>query len=143
MNKDTSSDVPWYSQGLRFECVGCGKCCIGDPGNVWVNRAEIEAMAAALDMDPIMFEELHVHTVGRRKSLKERPDGDCILFDSATNRCKLYAVRPRQCRTWPFWQSNIRTPDAWRQTCEDCPGAGHGPLVPLAQIEAHRAVMRI
>ena len=39
---------PWYSDGLKFDCTGCGDCCTGDPGYVWVSRAEIEALAAAL-----------------------------------------------------------------------------------------------
>ena len=35
--------TPWYKDGLRFQCTGCGDCCTGGPGYVWVNQAEIDA----------------------------------------------------------------------------------------------------
>ena len=37
---------PWYQQGLKFHCLGCGDCCTGEPGYVWVTKAEIAALAA-------------------------------------------------------------------------------------------------
>ncbi|MCH7752933.1 MAG: YkgJ family cysteine cluster protein, partial [Planctomycetes bacterium] len=40
---------PWYQDGLRFKCTGCGNCCTGSPGYVWVNQAEINALAAHLE----------------------------------------------------------------------------------------------
>ncbi len=36
---------PWYQFGLRFQCTGCGDCCTGAPGYVWINKAEIKAMS--------------------------------------------------------------------------------------------------
>ena len=40
----------WYSEGLRFECTQCGACCSGEPGYVWVDEAEIAAMANEMKM---------------------------------------------------------------------------------------------
>ena len=42
---------PWYRDGLKFACTGCGDCCTGEPGYVWVNKAEIETLAAAVGLD--------------------------------------------------------------------------------------------
>src|SRR5262249_20146618 len=36
---------PWYHEGLQFRCTRCGKCCTGEPGNVWENDDEIAAIA--------------------------------------------------------------------------------------------------
>ena len=137
------NDKPWYHQGLRFQCTGCGDCCTGAPGYVWVNKAEIEAMAAAAGMDVAGFEKQYVRQVGIRKSLRELAGGDCLLFDSRTRTCKVYNVRPRQCRTWPFWRSNLRTPETWEETCRHCPGANRGPLLLLGEIRAQLEVMRV
>jgi len=137
------SDLPWYRDGLRFQCTQCGDCCTGAPGYVWVTNEEIAALAAALGLDCDVFEAQYVRQVGARKSLKEFPGGDCVLFDSQTRRCTVYATRPRQCRTWPFWDSNLRTPADWQQTCQVCPGSGRGRLYTLDEIEQMRQVIKV
>ena len=124
------SKKPWYHEGLRFQCVECGHCCIGEPGYVYVVKSEIEALAEAVGVGGPEFEEKFVRRVGRRRSLVELANGDCVFFDRVTRRCRVYEARPRQCRTWPFWASNLRTPEAWLQTCRVCPGSGRGPIVP-------------
>ena len=120
------SESPWYKSGLRFQCTGCGDCCTGAPGYVWVNREEIETLAVHLGITRAEFEEKYVRAVGVRKSLVEYENGDCVFFDGKSRKCTVYEARPRQCRTWPFWGSNVRTPDAWAHTCEVCPGSGKG-----------------
>ncbi|MHC4398790.1 MAG: YkgJ family cysteine cluster protein [Planctomycetota bacterium] len=137
------SQTPWYREGLRFQCTGCGHCCTGEPGHVYVVKAEIEGLAAALGVDVTQFEQQFVRRVGRRKSLVELLNGDCVLFDRATRRCRVYEQRPRQCRTWPFWRSNVETPAAWDETCRTCPGSGRGPLVPSGQVDAQLAIIRV
>jgi uncharacterized protein len=133
----------WYHQGLRFRCTGCGQCCTGAPGYVWVNKAEIEALAAALGLEPAVFAIKYVRAVGIRYSLIEAADGDCVLLDKQSRRCKVYDVRPRQCRTWPFWESNLRTPQSWEEASQHCAGVNQGPLVPCRQILAHMAVVKV
>jgi len=138
------SQQPWYRDGLRFQCTGCGDCCSGAPGFVWVNKEEIAALAAELDMTEEAFEKKYVRLVGVRKSLKERKKNyDCIFLDAETRKCTVYNARPRQCRTWPFWDSTVRTPEAWAATCEVCPGSGHGKLYQLEEIETQRTIVRI
>ena len=136
--------TPWYKDGLRFKCTGCGDCCTGAPGYIWVNQAEIDALAAELDMTPKAFEKKYVRHVGIRRSLKELPGSyDCVLFDAKTRKCTVYDSRPRQCRTWPFWKSNVRTKETWQETCEVCPGSGKGKLYQLEQIEEQVAVVSV
>jgi len=133
----------WYSGGLRFECTQCGDCCSGSEGYVWVNQEEINAMASRVGLEPKVFEEKYVKRVGVRRSLKERPGGDCVLLDEQTRKCTAYEERPRQCKTWPFWDSNIRTPDAWEETAQACPGCNKGNLVPLETIIEQASKIRI
>jgi Fe-S-cluster containining protein len=137
------NEKPWYHSGLRFQCTGCGACCTGAPGYVWVNKAEIKAIASVLRLDVEEFEMRYVRRVGIRKSLVELADGDCVFFDSDRRMCQVYEVRPRQCRTWPFWASNLRTTETWERTCNGCPGANRGPLVPLSEIRARLGVLHV
>lgn len=103
-----------------------------------MNASEVMELARAMQMSEEDFRARFVRKVGNRYSLTEYPDGDCILLDPQTRHCLAYEGRPIQCRTWPFWTSNVKSPDAWRETCEVCPGAGKGKLYSLDQIEIER-----
>ncbi|MEQ8210586.1 MAG: YkgJ family cysteine cluster protein [Lacipirellulaceae bacterium] len=139
-----SEDQPWYADGLRFKCTACGDCCTGSPGYVWLIQAEINEMADELDLTPKEFERRYVRNVGVRRSLKEFPKSyDCVLLDPETRKCKVYASRPRQCRTWPFWDSNLKSPETWQETCDSCPGAGKGKLYNIQHIEREAAVVKV
>src|SRR3972149_1967768 len=133
------STFPWYHHGLKFQCTGCGDCCTGAPGYVWLTRTEIQSMAAALGCSAAIFERQFVRRVGVRKSLIERPNGDCIFFASDSRQCLVYEARPRQCRTFPFWNSHLKSAKTWEQLRANCPGCNRGRLYSLKEIEARSA----
>lgn len=141
--KGGMSKEPWFKDGLRFECTGCGDCCTGAPGYVWVNQEEIDALAAKIGVPVEEFERKYVRRVGVRRTLVEFDNGDCVFFDGETRRCKVYEFRPRQCRTWPFWDSNVRTEEDWQHTCAVCPGSGRGQLFTVEQILSQVRVIRV
>jgi len=134
---------PWFKDGLRFECTQCGDCCTGAPGYVWVNKEEIAKLAAQVGLGVPDFEARYVRSVGVRKSLMEYENGDCVFFDNQARKCTVYEARPRQCRTWPFWDSNVRTEEAWEQTCEVCPGSGKGPVYSIEHVLKSVAVFKL
>jgi uncharacterized protein len=136
-------EKPWFDKGLRFECTGCGDCCTGAPGFVWVNREEIAALAKKLGMSVADFERSYVRVVGIRKSLIEYANGDCVFFDGNSRKCTVYDARPRQCRTWPFWSSNVASKETWKQTCQVCPGSGKGKLYPAEAILHQISVVKL
>jgi hypothetical protein len=115
--------IPWHADGLRFECACCGACCGGEEGHIWVTDADIERMAKLADMPVEEFRARHVKDAGARKSLKEKPDGDCVMYEKG---CRVYDVRPAQCASWPFWLGNLESEETWRETAARCPGVGKG-----------------
>ncbi|MBR6388169.1 MAG: YkgJ family cysteine cluster protein [Thermoguttaceae bacterium] len=132
----------WYKDGLRFGCRQCGGCCGGAPGFVWVTNEEIGAMAKELGMSTATFTDAFVRLVrGRKKSLKEHANGDCVLLNPTTKRCMVYQSRPTQCRTWPFWESNLDRPSSWKRAAKGCKGCDNpeGKLYTLEEIEEERA----
>jgi uncharacterized protein len=136
-------DKPWFKEGLRFECTGCGDCCTGAPGYVWVTRDEIELLAGHLNLSVADFEQQYVRAVGIRKSLIEYANGDCVFFDPNARNCTVYEARPQQCRTWPFWQSNVESKAAWNHTSQACPGCNHGPLHSAEKIVHQISIVRL
>jgi hypothetical protein len=140
---DKPSEGPWYKDGLCFSCTQCGNCCTGFEGVVWVTDAEIQAIADFLGQPFDEVKQAHTRKVGNRISLREFRNGDCTFFDGQSRRCQIYPVRPPQCRTWPFWNSNLESPEAWREIQPNCPGVGHGNLYSIEQIREQAAVINL
>ncbi len=102
-------------------------------GFVWVDDQEINALAQAMKMDVESFENKFVRRVGVEKSLVEYPDGDCIFLEPTSRHCLVYDARPTQCRTWPFWNSNLDTPKDWQNAGKSCPGCDQGRVYSMAR----------
>lgn len=138
-----NTENPWYAPGLKFNCTQCGDCCTGEPGHVWVSVEELRAIAKyrGVPYGEVRYQD--ARKVGNSLSLKEHANGDCVYFDGQTRKCTIYAVRPIQCRTWPFWNSNLESPETWQETQDRCPGAGNGTFVPLAEIQAKAAMFDV
>ena len=127
-------EVPWYVAGLAFECLECGRCCAGPgEGYVWVTEREIASIARYLRISEAVFHTRHARRIGLRCSLIERKGSkDCVFLEN--NGCRIYPVRPKQCRTWPFWESNLKAPEDWSHAAQRCPGINRGPLHPSEEI---------
>ena len=129
----------WYKDGLQFSCTQCGKCCTGAPGFVWISEDECDAMADRVGLDPISFRRRYTRLVNRKgqqhRSLVEQANNDCIFWRKGIG-CTVYEERPRQCRTWPFWQPIVRSEEDWQNAAEDCPGMNRGALHAAKDITA-------
>jgi len=124
----------WPGEGLRFTCQQCGICCRGpEPGYVWVNEAEIEALARRFELSLDAFGLRFLRRVGARFSLVERANHDCIFWEEGKG-CTVYEDRPTQCRTFPFWPEFISSRSAWRRI-EWCHGKDQGRLYSPEEIE--------
>lgn len=136
--------------GLRFSCTMCGNCCTGPEGYVLVSDAEASALAARLNISTEEFLARYTRMTREGRSLTERRTEfglDCIFLDRrklpGKAVCGVYEHRPAQCRTWPFWPSNLTSPAAWERAKRICPGTGKGELHSLVQIRIARDAVRI
>jgi uncharacterized protein len=122
------SAAPWYADGLSFACTRCGNCCTGAPGEVRVSEAEAAALAAHLGLDLADFHERYTRRLPDGSTgLLETPRFECVFWSREAG-CTVYSVRPRQCRTWPFWRRNLASPAHWAAAARGCPGIGQGGL---------------
>jgi hypothetical protein len=136
----------WYAAGLHFECTACGACCSGPgEGYIWVTRPEIELIAKHLDMPEGQLRREFLRRVGLRVSIVEdRRTKDCIFLRQAEGKtlCRIYPVRPNQCRTWPFWTENLASANTWNEAAKRCPGINRGRLYTFNEIETIRKSRR-
>ena len=102
-------------------------------------------MTRTLGQSVAEFEGRYVRKVGIRKSLIEYANGDCVFFDNKARNCSVYPARPSQCRTWPFWDSNLETPADWKWVQSVCPGSrsGNGQLYTLGEIRKRADVVSL
>jgi Fe-S-cluster containining protein len=93
-----------------FACSGCGDCCRWT-GSVLLSDADLPRLAAHLGLSEQAFIDGHTRLAPNRKQLAllDQLDGSCVFLEG--NRCRVYAARPEQCRTFPF---------AW-SVAEGCP----------------------
>ena len=126
----------WWDRGVRFSCVGCGRCCRGDPGAIFFSRAEGERVRALLALDEAAFRRRFVTLRWGAPSFVERANGDCVFYRVEDARCSIYSVRPAQCRLFPFWADVMRSEASWASYAKQCPGMNGGRLHSASEIEA-------
>ena len=131
--------------GLRFTCTQCGSCCTGPTGYVLFNDKEAGSMAKTLGISKQEFLDEYSHDTILGRSLNENLTDfgyDCIFLtrDAKTGKagCSIYEARPEQCRTWPFWDSNLTSKRAWASASRKCPGMDTGTRYPPQHIRITR-----
>ena len=156
MEPTTPAVDPFHAKGLKFQCTGCGNCCTGGPGFVWVSEVEMARLVDYLKLPVEQVLRKYCRRISGQISLKEkRPNSlgqyDCIFLkhqpadpgDGQTvvhckRICSIYPVRPLQCRTWPFWEGNLASPNAWLHAGKRCPGIDTGKRHTRGHIESRR-----
>jgi Fe-S-cluster containining protein len=96
---------------------------------------EVEKIAALRGMSPDEFGRKYVRRVGLRYSLIEDARNRCVMLGD-DDRCTVYAARPSQCCTFPFWTSAMKTEKTWNALKEFCPGVDTGPVHSIDEIRA-------
>ena len=122
---------------LRFHCTGCGVCCSGDPDYyVFLSARESESIRRHLGLTLRWFKRRYLRRTPQGELVINNQGGGRCVFLDKDNRCAIYAVRPLQCRTYPFWPEVVRTRAMWRSEAGRCEGIDHGQVIPVARIRA-------
>jgi Fe-S-cluster containining protein len=124
----------WWEKGIRFECQGSGQCCVsrGEYGYVWMTLDDRRNMAKALSLTTAAFTRAFCEKTDGLYRLKDGTGPDCVFL--LENRCSVYAGRPTQCRTWPFWPEVMSAKTWKKEVASYCPGVGKGRLHSATEI---------
>jgi len=128
--------MTYQQNALRFECTGCGNCCTGR-GNYYieVTAEEQRRIQRHLGVSWPWFRRRYVFKFDDTiRSLRMERNGRCVFLD-LDNHCRIYPVRPAQCRHYPFWPELVMRPSAWHSEARRCEGIGRGQVVPRVKIE--------
>lgn len=123
------------SEPLRFQCTGCGRCCFGGEDHyVRASVSEAERIRHHLGVSSDWFRRRYVQRLDDGDLGIRMRDGRCIFLGDDL-RCTLYALRPVQCRTYPFWPELVGSRRAWRAEARRCEGIDRGEPVEESFVE--------
>ena len=116
--------LPWYKDGLKFKCTGCGACCTGSPGYVFLTSEDENNISKELKISIQEFQKKYTRIfMGRRSLTEDKKNYDCVFLKN--NKCSLYESRPKQCRTYPFWSGIMQKKEHWEEEKQYCEGINH------------------
>ena len=121
----------FFDAGIRIKCLRCGACCTVEPGTIYVSHEEIVPLAAHLRLSVDDFIQQYLYPFKDSYSIGEHADGRCLFYEDG---CRIYPVRPKQCRTFPFWVSILRSEARWDSIRRACPGIGKGRIYSKEEI---------
>lgn len=95
---------------------------MGESGYVWINDEEIQRLSELLKITIEEVTESYLLKVHHRYTINEYEIGEekfaCVFFNMESRCCTIYDARPKQCRTFPFWEDYIIYKDG---TFYECP----------------------
>ena len=114
---------------LRFECQrGCTNCC-QQKGFVYITESDLVRIAAFLKLTAVEFEKRFVYRTRHLLRLRMPRHTQCHFLRE--DGCSIHAVKPVQCRIFPFWPELMEDKREWKKTARYCPGIGRGELVQI------------
>jgi Fe-S-cluster containining protein len=133
-----TKNQPFYAKGLNFSCTRCSGCCRHESGYVFLSENDVSRLARECQLAIDQFIKTYCRWIPslnkiERLSLKEKPNLDCIFWDSG---CKVYDSRPLQCSAFPFWPNILNFKESWETTGMSCPGLGQGKAYSMEEIQA-------
>ncbi len=118
----------WWSEGIRFQCQGSGKCCVsrGSYGYVYVTLDDRKRLAKFFQLPVQTFTKKYCDRDSNGFWKLNEFRAECQFLRGKS--CDVYEARPTQCKTWPFWPENMSA-KAWsKEVAKFCPGVGKGKV---------------
>lgn len=121
---------------LHFQCTACGKCCTGgDDHYIAMSPTEAEKIRTHLGVSRNWFQRRYVTHLTRDTLTARMLNGRCVFLDKK-GQCKIYLLRPTQCRTYPYWPEILESKTSWDNEAHYCEGINSGSVVTIKEIKA-------
>jgi uncharacterized protein len=107
---------------------------------VYLTDADLARIADFVGMTAGDFERRYVYRTKHLLRLRVPRHSQChFLRDGG---CSIHAVKPVQCRIFPYWPELVDSKREWKKTAAWCPGIGRGELVQIETARELAAEMR-
>ncbi len=100
----------------------------------------MENIAGHLDVTAEHFKRYYLtRLVDGGYGITIKDSGACSLLDK-DGKCRAYAARPVQCRTYPYWPEILVNKSAWKNESKKCEGIELGDVIDNEYIEKQLAL---
>lgn len=122
---------------LNFECTQCGACCCGDENHfIAVSSFDLENICKHIEISMAWLRRRYVSSLEQnRYTIRIGDNGRCVFLRN-DNSCRIYPVRPVQCRTYPWWPEILHSKSSWNAEAVRCEGINAGKKIPVSRIMA-------
>ena len=97
---------------------------------------EAAAIARYMETSEDLFLDWFVRWIDDKLALVDGPEEHCIFLEDG--KCTVYPVRPKQCRTYPFWPEILISKDKWNNEVMRCEGINQGDVVDTEHVEQQK-----
>ena len=106
----------------------------GGDYHVFLTASEAEKIRDYLQLSHGWFRRRYLQRLDDGDRVLASGKGDRCIFLNAGGHCRVYPLRPLQCRTYPFWPELAGNARAWISEARRCEGINQGEVVPVASI---------
>lgn len=87
---------------LVFSCTGCGICC-KEKGYIFFNDDDIKKASDFLKISPPVFINKYLKYEEYYGYYIKVDEGKSCCFLDENNKCTINDAKPKQCKTFPYW----------------------------------------
>jgi len=134
---------PFYTQqSLHFKCTECGKCCTGGEDHyIALNQNDAERIREHLGVGKPWFKRHYIAHLTHNMFTLRLVNGQCVMLDKK-GKCRIYPLRPTQCRTYPWWPEILKNKSSWKNEARHCEGINTGDAVSTLEIEKNLTLQK-
>lgn len=98
---------------------------------MYITENDLRRIARHVGLSAKAFEETYVVRYRHVLRLRKPAKSQCHFLKA--DGCSVHAVKPVQCRTYPFWPELVEDRKAWNEEGKRCPGIGKGELIQIGE----------
>jgi len=114
------------NNNFDFKCIHCGHCCRNE-GSVFFTDSEIMDISDFMGINHREFKEQFLTFSSFGYAHHVLKGEHCVFLKN--NLCSINSVKPKQCKTFPYWKEYISKDGKLKDFNRHCKGIMMKPVI--------------